>query len=111
MSNNGKALLQPYKDSKGIKRCRGRIARAKVSHSAKFPAPILSDHHLTTLIINKCYNRVGQSGVKETLTELRLRFWVIRNIVRNIIYGCVACQRFETKPYASLMPAQLPTYV
>ena len=41
------------------------------------------------------------NGLKETLTELRTKFWIpqCRQLVRNIILKCFLCQYFEGKPY------------
>ena len=107
-----KQQLGLYEDNQAIIRCRGRIGNAKISHTAKFPALIPSDHHVTSLIINECHQRVGHNGVKETLAELRSRFWIIRGrqVVRKAIFRCATCRRFEGKPYSSLTPAPLPTF-
>ena len=99
-------------DERGIIRCRGRIDNANVPHTAKFPVLISSEHHITTLIIKECHNKVGHNGVKETLVQLRSRFWVIRGrqVVRKTIFLCAVSQGFEGRPYASLTPAPLSTF-
>ena len=50
--------------------------------------------------------------VKETLTELRSRFWVIRgrNLVKNIIRQCHICRRHEGRPYSAPRPPPLPVF-
>ena len=35
-------------------------------------------HYLTVLLIQKAHNRVLHNGVKETLTELCARFWIVK---------------------------------
>ena len=38
-----------------------------------------------------------RKGVKETLTDLRSRFWVVRGrqIVRDVFSPCASCKKFE----------------
>ena len=69
--------------------------------------PILLDngHHLTRLIVTDAHKRVLHSGVKETLTEVRSSFWIVRGrqFVQSIIHECVVC-------YQSVQPLPLPDY-
>lgn len=50
------------------------------------------------------------NGVKDTLTELRTRFWLVkgRHTVRKIIHNCVICRKFEGKPYGTPTSPPLP---
>ena len=52
------------------------------------------------------------NGTKETLTELRGRFWIVkgRQVVRRILRRCVLCKRFEGKPYDEPPPPPLPVF-
>ena len=67
---------------------------------------------LTELIVRESHNRVYHNGVKETLTELRSRFWIIRGrqFVRKIIYRCVVCKKHEGKPYSLPVSPPLPKF-
>ena len=67
-----------FSDPRGILRCRGRLGNADLSESQKHPALLDANHHVTSLIVRACHERVHNNGVKETLTELRSRFLIVR---------------------------------
>lgn len=96
----------------GIWRCGGRIANADVPCSTLYPMLLHKDHHLTRLFVLHTHQRVFHNGVKETLTELRSRFWIPkgRSIVKQILHHCTICRRFEGKSYHAPPPPPLPTY-
>ena len=63
----------------------------------------VSEVHLTRLIVTDAHKRILHSGVKETLTEVRSSFWIVRGrqFVQSIIHECVVC-------YQSVPPLPLP---
>ena len=76
-----KKQLMLFEDDRlsGILRCRGRIDNAtSLPYSTKHPILLPSNHPLTTLYIHQAHARVLHNGVKETVTELRSRFWVVK---------------------------------
>ena len=102
-----------FEDNDGIVRCRGRISFAdNLSYSTKHPILLPSDHPLTTLYIRQAHERVLHNGTRETLTELRAKFWVIRgrSTVRKIVHSCVTCRRHEGRPIKAPPPPPLPTF-
>ena len=109
---NLKQQLGLYSDDNGLLRCRGRLQNASIPFDAKHPILLPVDHHLTVLIIDDCHQRVLHNGVKETLTELRSRFWVTRGrqTVRKVISKCVNCKKTEGKHYAVPPTAPLPQF-
>ena len=70
-----------YEDEIKLLRCKGRLQNATID--ARHPIILPQDQYLTELIIRDCHQRVLHNEVKETLTELRTRFWVVRG--RQII--------------------------
>ena len=64
------------------------------------------------LISENCHKRTLHNGVKETLTELRSRFWVIkgRQTIRRVISKCVNCKKIEGKHYVIPPTAPLPQF-
>ena len=82
-----KDQLGLYFDDNGLRRCKGRLQNTSIPFDAKHPILLPADHHLTVPIINDCHQRVLQDGVKETLTELRYRFWITkgRHTVRKVL--------------------------
>ena len=71
--------LSIFADNDGILRCRGRIENTLyLPYSAKHPAILPGDHHLTTLYFRRAHARVLHNGTRENLAELRAQFWVIK---------------------------------
>ena len=58
------------------------------------------------------HQRVFHKGVRETLTKLRSRFWILkrRSTVKQILHHCTTCKRFEGKSYHAPPLPPLPTY-
>ena len=50
--------------------------------------------------------------VKETLTELRSNFWIVRGryFIRSLLFRCTVCKKFEGKPYKVMPSPLLPSY-
>ena len=63
------AQLGVIRDMNGILRCKGRLCNLSIPETAKIPARLPCDHHITRLIIRHCHHRVMHNGVRETLTE------------------------------------------
>ena len=101
-----------YEDEIKLLRCKGRLQNATIPVDARHPIILPQGHYLTELIIRDCHQRVLHNGVKETLTELRTRFWVARGrqIIRKIVSKCVKCKRLEGKHYALPKTAPLPKF-
>ncbi len=104
--------LNSFTDDDGIIRCKGRLSNSDLPYSSKYPILLDTVHYLTTLIIWDCHRRVLHGGVKETLTELRSKFWLVRgrNFVRKLLFSCVVCKRLEGRPYKALKSPPLPEF-
>ena len=70
------------------------------------------NHHLTTLVVRNAHERVQHNGAKETLTEVRSKFWIVkgRSLIRSLIFQCVVCWRFEGAAYKPPLPPPLPDF-
>ena len=102
-----------FLDDDGLFRCGGRLTNANIlSYSAKHPVFLPQDHHFTVLIVKDAHHRVGHDGVKETLTEIRRKFWVVkgRSLVSRIIHHCVLCRRFEGRHFQVPPAPPLPAF-
>ena len=55
---------------------------------------------------------MGHNGVKETVTELRQRYWVVRgrSLIRAILHGCTTCKKHEGAPCVGPPPPPLPEF-
>ena len=101
-----------YEDEQGLWRCGGRMSHSSLPPSAQNPIMLSKDHYLTMLLILDAHKRVLHNGVRETLSELRSTYWVIRGrqTVKKILRGCVVCQRFEGAPCKGVSAPPLPDF-
>lgn len=99
-------------DENGILRCKGRLSNSDLQYSARFPIIFDTAHYLPTLIVWSCHRRVMHRRVKETLTEFRSKFWLVRgrNFVRKLIFNCVTCKRQDGRPHKSINSPALPEF-
>ena len=104
--------LRLYSDEDGVIRRRVRIPETVMEYKEKHPAFLPRGHHLTNLVSEQCHKRIHHGGVRETLTELRTRFWVNqgRQAVKQSIRKCVVCKRYEGTAYPAPKTAELPSF-
>ena len=102
--------LNLFLDEGGHWRCGGRLANADIPYSTKYPLLLPRDHPVTPLIVDDAHRRVLHNGVRETLTEVRRKFWIVkgRSLVRGILHQCRTCRRFEGGPFPAPPPPPLP---
>jgi len=86
--------------AEGVWQCRGRIGNADLPCTTKYPILLSKEHYLATLIVLDAHNRVMHNGVKETLTEVRSKYYIIRGrqFVRRLLYKCVVCHNLPPPP-------------
>ena len=101
-----------YMDSVGLWRCGGRLTNSDLAESARHPALLHHNHHFTTLVLRDCHKRIMHGGVKETLTEFRSHYWIIkgRAVVKRLLHSCTVCRRFSGKMYCAPPVPPLPEF-
>ena len=101
-----------FLDDKGLWRCGGRLQNADIPFTAKHPILLPRGHHFTALTVCDAHQRVSHNGVKETLTEVRRKYWVVRgrSLIRAIIHRCVTCKNHEGAPFDSPPPPPLTEF-
>ena len=92
-------------------RCGGLLHNADIPYSVKHPISLPHDHPFTALVVRNAYLWVCHNGVKETLTEVCSKYWILkgRSLVRALTYGCIVCKKLEEAPY-DFPPPPLPQY-
>jgi hypothetical protein len=107
-----KEQLSLFEDELGLLRCRGRLKNADIPYTVRYPLLIPKKHSLTLLLVRQAHEKVFHNGVKETLTQLRAKYWIIkgRSLVRSVIRRCVLCRKLEGCHYQAPPPPPLPTY-
>lgn len=94
----------------GVVRCKGRLKNAPIAYDAKFPILLPRNDTFSTLVVKHAHACVLHNGPKETINELRKRFWIPRTrlFVKKIIHKCSLCMLFEGKPFAYPPSPDLP---
>ena len=101
-----------FKDNNQIWRCGGRLQNASMSFSSKHPIFLLKGHPLTRLIVQSAHQRVQHNGARETLGEVRSKYWIVhgRSLARAVIHRCTKCRRYEGRPFIPPPAPPLPAF-
>jgi len=107
-----KKQLGLYTDDNGLLRCKGRLQNTTIPFNGKYLILLPANHCVTARVIDDCHKRVLHNGSRETLAELRSRFWIVkgRQVVRKVLSRCVICKRIEGQHYAIPPAAPLPQF-
>ena len=102
--------LRLYLDDNAVLRCRGRLESAPLDDQSKFAVLLPKNEHFTSLVALAAHVQVLQSGVRETLAQLREKYWIPRGrqFVRSLVRKCVTCRKTDGPPYRPVIPPQLP---
>ena len=97
-----------FLDKKAIIRCKGRINESSLPEMTKNPVLLPSKHCFSNLVIRDTHERIKHSGLRDTLSTIRERFWILkgREAVKRCIRQCVVCRKVEGKTY--WIPACIP---
>ena len=86
-----KKQLGLFLDEANVWRCGGQLANADIPYSTNHPVLLSRRHYLISLIVMRAHERVQHNGVKETLTEIRAKYSIIkgRSLVIKIHHSSV----------------------
>ncbi|CAB4020302.1 Hypothetical predicted protein, partial [Paramuricea clavata] len=92
-----------YFDGEGVMRSCGRVNASSLRPNSKNPIFLPSKHQFVELLIRHTHNQIMHSGVRDTLTTLRERFWILRGreTIKKIIRHCVVCRKMTVQPSKS----------
>ena len=99
-----------FLDDDHVLRCKGRLNNASLNLGSKNPILLPNKSRFVELLICEIHGKVKHSGIRDTLTTIRERFWLIRGreAVKRIIKKCVIFRKAEGVPYAATTPPDLP---
>ena len=99
-----------YFDNDQVIRCKGRINNSSLPPEGKNPTLLPSKHLVIELIVREVHGRVKQNGIRDTLTTIRERYWILcgREKVKGIIKRCVVCRKAEGMPFQAQPFPDLP---
>ncbi|UYV80707.1 hypothetical protein LAZ67_19001475 [Cordylochernes scorpioides] len=94
--------LNPFLDKGGLLRVGGRLDNTFLSFDQKHPISLPKAHYITQLTIT-CRCTINSISLRE-------KYWIPsgRCLVKQILFKCIKCARFRTKPVQQLM-GNLPT--
>ena len=90
--------LDPFVDSDGILRVGGRLRRASLTDSNKFPVILPRKSHISNLIIKHYHEQVQHQGRSFTLNEVRSNgYWIVggTSAVGSYVSSCVTCRKLR----------------
>jgi len=107
-----KGQLGLFTDEKELWRCGGRLQNAEIPYATKHPILLPRSHPFTSLVVQDAHSRVCHNGVKETLTEVRSRYWIVKghSLTRAIVHKCMTCKKYEAVPFEGPPPPPLPQF-
>ena len=107
-----KAQFRLFQDGNGLWRCGGRLQNADIAFATKHPIILPKKHRLSVLLVEEAHRRVQHDGVKETLSEVRAKYWIVagRSLAKTAIHKCVVCRRFEGRPFKAPPAPPLPSF-
>ena len=112
--NKTKESLGVYEHEDRYLRCKGRLGRGKLPFDTKLPILLPNSHHFTDLVIQSAHKKVYHNGVRETLLEIRSKYWIPkgRQSVKKILKKCLLCRKLEGLPTSPTSPilSDLPEF-
>lgn len=107
-----RALGLVLDEQDGLIRAAGRMQLAPVDREAKYPILVPRQSQLARLIIVHFHCNHLHSGVNQTVSALRSRYWIpaARQETLKVIRRCVPCKRVTGRPYLAPPPPPLPEF-
>lgn len=104
-------MFNPFIDKDGILGLGGRLQKYGLPYSEQHPMLLEVVGHFVKKLVFHTHERLFHAGVRETLAEVRERFWIIkgRKMVQQVIRKCVWCQRYSS-PRMVVQEAPLPNH-
>ena len=105
--------LNLFADHQGVIRSRSRLPDTeKFEFLQRHLVLLPSSNYFTKLLIFYTHGKVCHAGVESTLTELRLKYWIIkgRQTVQKVVSPCVTCKKVQGKVLRPPPTPALPEY-
>ncbi|TMS33196.1 hypothetical protein L596_000963 [Steinernema carpocapsae] len=89
-----------FEDKHKLLRCRGRLGNTELPSQTKFPLLIEKKTALAKLLVLEAHEAFHKS-ISGTMAAIREKYWInqLRTTVKSCVSKCVACQRFNKRPF------------
>lgn len=103
--NSSLKELNPFLDSIGLLRIKGRLQHSELNYDSKHPI-IIPNCHVAKLIVQFQHKLLKHAGVHTLMSTIRHSYWIIglRRVAKRICKECVACKRFDSRPCSQPAP-------
>ena len=108
-----KKSLNLFTDNQGVIGSRSCLPDTeKFEFDQRYPVLLPLSNYFTKLLILYTHGKVCLAGIESTLTELRLKYWIIkgRQTVRKVINPCVTSKKVQGKVLRQPPTPALPEY-
>ena len=97
--NSSLRKLDPFLDSKGLLRIRGRLEYSDLCYDSKHPI-IIPGCHVAKLIVHFQHEISKHAGVHTLMSAIRNSYWIVglRRLSKRVCKECVVCKRFDSRP-------------
>lgn len=101
--------LKPFLDENSLICVGGRLQHSDLSFREQHPWVLQTKHKYSKLLVQYCHETVMHSGVRDTLVQMREKYWVLkgRQLVKKMVSRCYICLKLKVKP-AQQVTAPLP---
>lgn len=101
LPNTSLKSFRLFLDQHGILRVQSRIAASEDAYDVKNPILIVYCAHYAKLLVRSAHLRVGHAGLRDTLVQLRERYWILRGrqLVKKVLNKCTTCKRFQSRSF------------
>ncbi|KAK5856900.1 hypothetical protein PBY51_010180 [Eleginops maclovinus] len=91
--------LKPFLDEHELLSVGGRLQQSDFTFREQHPWILPSKHKYSEMLIQYCHEKVMHSGVRDTLVQVRERYWIMRarQLVKSVVARCTICKRFNAK--------------
>ncbi|KRY27689.1 conserved hypothetical protein [Trichinella spiralis] len=99
------SALSPFVNTEGFLRVGGRLSRTALPWCHHHSLLLPRNGPVVELIVRRAHESEFHTGLNQTLTALRRRFWVVRGrqAVKRCTGACIICQKHDAPPFCPLM--------
>lgn len=107
--NNPLHKLNPFLCENGYLRVGGRLCNSNLTFEFRHPLILPGNNPVIESLVYEIHRQVGHMGRAAILSELRLKYWVVKGnaLARKICRSCFFCRKTQAKPGQQMM-ADLP---